>query len=145
MVSKILVPTDGSETARKAAIYAVELAKQLNASIIVLSVIDLIAKIVPAVDTPILVTQSTEDYLREATQKYAEEIAKLCDDSGVQSETVITMGRPVEAIVKEAKKSKVDLIVMGSRGRSALAAAVLGSVAYGVIHNEAKIPVLIVR
>jgi nucleotide-binding universal stress UspA family protein len=145
MVSKILVPTDGSETARKAALYAVDLARQLNASVIILSVIDLIAKIVSAADTPMLVVQSVEDYLREAAKKYAGEIEKLCDESGVQSETVITTGRPVDDIVREAKKSKVDLIVMGSHGRSALAAAVLGSVAYGVIHTEAKIPVLIVR
>jgi nucleotide-binding universal stress UspA family protein len=47
--------------------------------------------------------------------------------------------------VKEAKNSKVNLIVIGSHGRSALAAAVLGSVTHGVIHKETKVPVLIVR
>jgi nucleotide-binding universal stress UspA family protein len=148
MVSKILVPTDGSEPARQAAGYAVDLAKQLNATVIVLSVIDrrsFIAQIVSAADTPMHIIVPIDDYLHDAAQVYAAEIKKLCDESGVQSETVITTGHPVEDIVKEAKKSKVDLIVMGSHGRSALAAAVLGSVAYGVIHNEAKIPVLIVR
>ncbi len=148
MVSKILVPTDGSTTARKAVRYAVDLAKQLNASVIVLSVIDnrsFIAQTVPAEDTPTHVTEPVEDYLREAAKRYAGEIEKLCHESGVQSKTVITTGHPVENIVKEAKKSKVDLIVMGSHGRSAFAAAVLGSVAYGVIHNEARFPVLIVR
>jgi len=148
MVSKILVPTDGSKTARKAVRYAIDLAKQLNASVIVLSVIDnrsFIAQTVPAIDTPTHVIEPIEDYLREAAKGYAGEIKKLCDESGVQSETVITTGHPVEDIVKEAKKSKVDLIVMGSHGRSALVAAVLGSVAYGVIHNETKVPVLIVR
>jgi len=148
MISKILVPTDGSKTARKAVRYAVDLAKQLNASVIVLCVVDnrsFIAQIVPAVDSPTHVIEPIEDYLREAAKKYAEEIEKLCDESGVKSETVITTGHPVEDIVKVAKKSKVDLIVMGSHGRSAFAASVLGSVAYGVIHNEAKVPVLIVR
>ncbi len=148
MVSKILVPTDGSKTARKAVRYAVDLAKQLNASVIVLSVIDnrsFIAQTVSAVDTPRHVIEPIEDYLREAAKGYAGEIEKLCDESGVQSETVITTGHPVGDIVKEAKKSKVDLIVMGSHGRSAFAASVLGSVAYGVIHNETKFPVLIVR
>jgi len=47
--------------------------------------------------------------------------------------------------VKEAEKSKAVLIVMGSHGRSALAAAFLGSVAYGVIHKDTKIPVLVVK
>jgi nucleotide-binding universal stress UspA family protein len=47
--------------------------------------------------------------------------------------------------VREAKRSKADLIVMGSHGRSALTAAVLGSVAYGVIHRDIKTPVLVVK
>jgi nucleotide-binding universal stress UspA family protein len=51
----------------------------------------------------------------------------------------------VEKIVNEAIKSKADLIVMGSHGKSALKAAVLGSVTYGVLHKDTKIPLLIVR
>jgi nucleotide-binding universal stress UspA family protein len=86
-----------------------------------------------------------EDYLREAAEGYAGEIEKLCAKNGVRSKTVITAGHPVEGIVKEAARAKVNLIIMGSHGKSALAAAVLGGIAYGVIHKETKIPVLIVR
>ena len=148
MISKILVPTDGSKTAQKAAMYAVDLAKQLKASIIILSVIDkrtFMGQTIPAEKTSKHVIEPIEDYLREAAEGYAGEIKKLCDKNGVQSKTVITKGHPVEEIVKEAKKSKADLIVMGSHGRSALAAAVLGSVAYGVMHKDTKIPVLVVK
>ncbi len=148
MVSKILVPTDGSDTAQKAARYAVGLAKQLNAALIVLSVVDnrsFAAQSVPAADTPMHVTETVDDYLREAAKEYAGEITKLCDEIGVRSEVVLRRGHPVEEIVKEAQKSKADLIVIGSHGRSALAAAVVGSIAYGVIHNETVAPVLIVR
>ena len=148
MISKILVSTDGSKTAQKAARYAVDLAKRLHASIIILSVIDnrsLISQEVPAGATPIHVAESLEDYLREAAEEYDGEIKKLCEKNGVRSKTVITMGHPVEEIVKEAKRSKADLIVMGSHGESALAAAVLGSVTYGVIHKDTKIPVLVVK
>ncbi|MHC1725174.1 MAG: universal stress protein [Syntrophobacteraceae bacterium] len=70
MVSKILVPKDGSKTAQKAFSYAVDLAKQLKASIIILSVIDnrsLVAQTVPAVDTPMQVMEPIEDYLSEAS------------------------------------------------------------------------------
>ena len=148
MISKILVPTDGSKAVQKAARYAVNLAKQLKASVIILSVIDnrsLISQTVLAPETTMQVIQPIEDYLREAAEGYAGEIKKLCEKNGVQSKTVITTGHPVEEIVKEAKKSKADLIVIGSHGRSALAAAVLGSVAYGVIHNDTKIPALVVK
>jgi nucleotide-binding universal stress UspA family protein len=148
MISKILVPSDGSKTAQKAAGYAVDLAKQLKASIIVLSVIDkrsFIAQTVPASDALRHTIEPIEDYLKEAAEWYAGEIKKLCDRSGVASKISIKMGHPVEEIVREAKKSKIDLIVMGSHGRSAISATFLGSVSYGVIHNDKNIPILIVR
>jgi len=148
MISKLLVPTDGSRAAKKAAMYAVDLAKQLKASIIVLSVIDkrsFTGQTVPSTETARHVIEPIEDYLREAAEEYVGEIKKLCDKNGVQSKTVITAGHPVEHIVKEASRAKADLIIMGSHGKSALAAAVLGSVTYGVIHKETKIPALIVK
>jgi nucleotide-binding universal stress UspA family protein len=148
MISKILVPSDGSKTAQRAAGYAVDLAKQLKASIIILSVIDkrsFTAQTVPASETARHTIEPIEDYLREAAEGYAGEIKKLCDKSGVASKVSIKMGHPVEEIVKEAKRSKANFIVMGSHGRSALSAAVLGSVSYGVIHNDASVPILIVR
>jgi nucleotide-binding universal stress UspA family protein len=148
MISKIFVPTDGSKTARKAARYAVDLAKQLKASIIVLSVFDWTAFIGPISAASFAGAQALdpiESSLREAAKKHAEAVKKLCDKQGVQSKTILTTGHPVDDIVKEAKRSKADLIVMGSHGRSALAAAVLGSVAYGVIHRDIKTPVLVVK
>jgi len=147
-ISKILVPSDGSKTAQKAARYAVDMAKQLKASIIALSVIDqrsLIAQTVSASNTARHTIEPIEDYLREAAEGYAGEIKKLCDKSGVASKISIKMGHPVEEIVKEAKRVKANLIVMGSHGRSALSATVLGSVSYGVIHNDKRIHVLVVR
>ena len=148
MISKILVPTDGSKASRKAAIYAVDLAKQLKAEVIALSIIDkrsLISQTVPAKETVRNVIEPIGDYLREAAAGYAGEIIKLCNKNGVLSKTVVTTGHPVEVIVKEAARAKADLIIMGSHGKSALAAAVLGSVTYGVIHKDTKTPVLIVR
>ncbi len=148
MISKILVPTDGSKAAQKAAIYAVDLATQLKASVIVMSVIDkrsFTGQTVPAAKTTRHLIAPVEDYLREAAEVYTGEIKKLCDKNAVQSKIIITAGHPVEDIVKEAVRAKVNLIIMGSHGKSALAAAVLGSVTYGVIHKDTKIPVLLVR
>ena len=148
MISKILVPSDGSKKAQRAAEYAVDLAKHLKASIIVLSVIDnrsFTAQTVPALETARHTIEPIEDYLREAAEGYAGEIKKLCDKSGVESKISIKTGHPVEEIVKEAKRSKANLIVMGSHGRSALSATVLGSVSYGVIHKDTSIPILIMK
>lgn len=148
MISKILVPTDGSNTAQKAAKYGVDLAKKLRAAVVILSVIDqrpYVSQTVPAAKTTLHIIEPIEDYLREAAEAYAGEIKKLCDKRGVRSKIVITSGHPVEDIVKQAAKTKADLIVMGSHGKSALAAAVLGSVTYGVIHKDSKIPVMVVK
>lgn len=148
MISKILVPTDGSKTAQKAGAYAVGLAKQLHASIIVMSVVDkrfMVSRTVLFKPSSRYVAESIEDHQREAAERYAGEIKKLCEKKGIQSKTVIKSGHPVEEIVKDAEKSKVDLIVMGSHGQSALAAATLGSVTYGVIHKDTTIPILVVK
>jgi nucleotide-binding universal stress UspA family protein len=148
MITKILVATDGSETSTKSVAYAVDLAKQIGSTITLLSVIDkslLIPQSVPAVATPTHLIEPVEDYLRQVAQAYLEKAENLCKKKDIQSEKVIRSGHPAEEIIKEAKKSKVDLIVMGSHGRSALKAAFLGSVTFGVIHKDTKIPVLIVR
>jgi nucleotide-binding universal stress UspA family protein len=148
MISKILVPIDGSKVSQKAAKYAVELAKQTGASLWLLSVIDnrfVVSQAVSASASPTHLKESIEDYLKQSVQASTDAILKLCERNRIQSKAVIRTGHPVEEIVNEATKTKADLIVMGSHGKSALKAAVLGSVTYGVMHKDMKIPVLIVR
>jgi nucleotide-binding universal stress UspA family protein len=148
MISKILVPTDGSKPARKSVEYAVEFARQAGATIVLLSVVDKTAYIpqaMPAGAVPAGIAEPIEDYLTHAAHSYLEEAKRVCMDGGVPSKRVIRSGHPVEGIIKEAQKSTVDLIIIGSQGRSALKAAVLGSVAFGVISKESSIPVLVVR
>lgn len=148
MISKILIATDGSKTAWKALEYAVELTKQIDATIIVLAVIDkslFVTRSIPSMMTPTHIREPLEDYLRQVAETDFEKAERLFRKKGVRSRKVIRTGHPVEEILKEAQKSKADLIVVGSHGRSALQSAVLGSVAFGVIHKDTKIPVLVVR
>jgi nucleotide-binding universal stress UspA family protein len=149
MISKILVATDGSETALKASRYAVTLGKQLGASITILSVIDNRSlpsyHTVPPEATAIHITEPVEDFLREAAKRDVAKVKELCDKKGVSCRTVISSGHPAEEIIKEAERSRSNLIILGSHGRGTLAAVFLGSVTYGVIHKETHIPVLIVR
>lgn len=148
MISKILVPVDGSKVAQKAATYAVDLAKQTGALLTLLSVIDkrfIIEQAVSASASPTHLKEIVEDYLKQSAQAATDAIVKLCKQNRIQCKAIIRKGHPVEEIVREATKSKVDLIIMGSHGKSALKAAVLGSVTYGVLHKETKVPVIIVR
>jgi len=148
MISKILVATDGSEKAWKAVEYSVDLAKQTGASLRVLTVIDksfFLTQSIPSLPARTQLIEPIEDYLRQTAEAYIKKAEKLCEKKGVHMERAIRSGHPVDEIIKEAEKSKVDLIVMGSRGRSAIKAAVLGSVTYGVINKDTKIPILVVR
>ncbi|OGW32751.1 MAG: hypothetical protein A2X58_06995 [Nitrospirae bacterium GWC2_56_14] len=148
MITRILVPIDGSKVSQKAAKYAVELAKQTGASLTLLSVIDkrfLIEQAVSASASPTHVRESVEDYLKQSAQAATDAIVKLCERNRIQYRAAIRTGHPVEEILNEAKRAKADVIVMGSHGKSALRAAMLGSVTYGVMHKDSKIPVLIVK
>jgi nucleotide-binding universal stress UspA family protein len=148
MMKKILVPIDGSEVSQKAAKYAVALAKKTGASVMLLSVIDtrfIVSQAVSASASPTHVRESVEDYLKQSVQSAADELARLCMKNRIRCKMAVRTGHPVEEIVNEAKKGKADLIVMGSQGKSALRAAMLGSVTYGVMHKDSKVPVLIVR
>jgi universal stress protein A len=148
MVKKILVPVDGSDTAGKAAKYAADLAKQTGAAITLLSVIDTspyTTRSVPAVAAPAHLTEPIEDYLRQTAGAFLSKAKEICKGRKVRSKSVIRSGHPVEEILNEAKASGVDLIVVGSHGRSALGATLLGSVALGIIHRDTAFPVLVVR
>jgi nucleotide-binding universal stress UspA family protein len=148
MISRILVPTDGSKPARKSVEYAAELAKQTGATLTLISVIDkihVIPRAIPVEKTKRFLMEPVEDFLRKSCEAYLEDAERLCSNSGVKPRKVIRTGHPAEEIIKEAQKSKVDLIVIGSQGRNALKAAVMGSVTFGIISKESRIPVLVVR
>ena len=148
MVSKILAATDGSEIAMRALEYAADLAKQTGATLTLLSVVEkgfVMPVSIPDVVTPTHLIEPVEDYLKQVAEGYIQRAEELCKEKEVPTKSVIRSGHPVEEIIKEAEGSGVDLIVIGSHGKSALKAAVLGSVTFGVIHEGTKIPVLVVR
>jgi nucleotide-binding universal stress UspA family protein len=148
MIAKILVPTDGSETARKSVEYAAGLAKQLGATITLLSVIDMsiiLAQPFPVLASPTHIKESIEEYMRKTAEACIRDAEKICKKQDIQPKKIIRSGKPVDVIINEAVKSKVDLIIIGSHGRSVLKAAILGSVAFGVINKSTKIPVLVLR
>jgi len=148
MISKILVATDDSKIAKKAIRYAMDLAGQLKASITLLTVINdtaLITQSVPTELSHLQIMAPVEDYLRTAAEKYLERTETLCRKKRIKCASVIRNGNPVDEIIKEAKKSKADVIVIGSHGKGKLESAVLGSVTYGVIHKNTKYPVLVIR
>jgi nucleotide-binding universal stress UspA family protein len=148
MISKILIPTDGTKASKKAIDYAIGLSKQTKASLTILGVVDkgnFVTQAFPIDAAAIHLSRPVEDYLGQMVEGYVQHAEKQCKKKGVKPETVIRSGHPVEEIVKEARRSKSDLIIIGSHGKGAIESAVLGSVTYGLLHKNAKYPVLVIR
>jgi nucleotide-binding universal stress UspA family protein len=148
MIKKILVALDGSDISFKAVKYSADMAKQTGAALIMLTVIDdsaLIAQSIPASMSRARLPQPIGQYMRAASEKIIERAITLCGKHKVKALGVIRNGRPVDEILSEARKSKADIIVIGSRGKGSIESAVLGSVSYGVIHRNTKYPVLVIR
>ncbi|MEM1597224.1 MAG: universal stress protein [Pyrobaculum sp.] len=127
MYKRILVAYDGSDHAKKAVHHAVELAKTFGSALYVITV---------AADP----SQVSLDRAR----KTAEEAAKTIASAGLKAEVEVRSGTPATEILNYAEEKEVDLIVMGSRGLSAIQRLVLGSVSQAVA-SRAKMPVLIVK
>lgn len=139
---RILVPVDGSEVAKKAATKALAIAKSTDIEVLALHVLN-----IPGI--PTLYAYPTEipyqqlhDLIRKEGRSYLEEIEKLGKEMGVNVSTKLVDGHPAEEILKEARED--DLIVIGSKGRTALDRLLMGSVAENVVRH-APCPVMIVR
>ena len=151
--SKILITVDGSEQSMDAADYAIIMAKKEdnNAQLIALHV--LISQTGYAYSTNMfgLVTPSSinellEDAKHEAQQWFDKIKEKLYENGDIQlkTEVVVSPTSVVGAIVDYAERENVDLIVIGSRGRTGFKKLLLGSTASGVV-TYATCPVFIVK
>jgi nucleotide-binding universal stress UspA family protein len=146
MYRRILVPVDGSATSKLGLRHALGLAKDQQARVRILNVVDEMA-LVPMMDGyPADMTAILES-MREAGNKAVEEAGMLAQRAHVKADTttVDSRGRVVsDVILAEAKKFHADLIVMGTHGRRGLNRLILGSDAERVL-REAPVPVLLVR
>ncbi len=145
MYKNILVTTDGSEFSEKAFGHAIELAKQVGARIIAVTVMPPIQFLtVEGVVYP----EDPEKFqqMADAQAKAAlNVVAKAAEASGVPCERVqIESPQPYEGIIQTAENKGCDLIVMASHGRRGLSAFLLGSETQKVL-THSSIPVLVYR
>ena len=141
-MKKILIATDGSESAQEALEVGLELAAEQDATAFVVHVAPT-EDVMPYVGFMYVAPTLPHDFTehdREPLQKAAE----LAAERGVNIETALLKGKPADEIVAYADTLDADLIVVGSRGHGAIASALIGSVSRGVLH-ESRRPVVIVR
>ena len=140
MYKKILVPTDGSEFARKAQEHALFLANVSGAEIIAVSVTE--NNFIGGLPLDDEVYQLNQ-ILKDRSEENLKEFDKLNEDN-LKITHVIKEGSPARCILKVAAEEDVDLIVMGSSGKSGFDRFIMGSVADKVV-NSAKCAVLVVH
>ena len=147
---KILVPTDFSEASNRALEYAFTFASALDIELLVLHVVDgrTWRSMAYAFDPPnedIYRNMSQEDMAAEVRKVLEEEKKKgITYDRTLSVTTMVREGVAGDQIIKTAQKEKVDFIIMGARGISALADLVLGSVA-DKVSRHAPCPVFLIR
>ena len=144
-ITRILVPTDFSETSDAALRYARTLADTFGASLHLLHAFeDPYAAGALAPEVYGTVPQELRDSALELANTNLEERLPAADRERYRGATTVVTGAPAAAIVKYATDHGVDLIVMGTHGRSGVAHLLLGSVAEKVVRT-APCPVLSVR
>jgi nucleotide-binding universal stress UspA family protein len=140
---KILLPVDGSKVSMNAAKYAAKLAKNSRSKTSV-TILNIHEKAIFNLAKKIIPKDDIDDYLRELSEIDLKSAQKILDEAGIKHSMVIGQGHPAEEIIKLANKEKMDLIVMGVKGRNGFLDALIGSVAQRV-SSAAKQPVLLVK
>jgi nucleotide-binding universal stress UspA family protein len=150
MFRRILVPIDGSTTSNRGLEEAIGLASDQKAKICLLHVIDELV-VTGGADGMMYVPPSYIDEfiraLREGGKKLLAGAEAKVRKRGIEVEPVLleTVGRRVaDQIIKQAKKWRADVIVLGTHGRRGLSRVVMGSDADMVV-RETPVPVLLVR
>jgi nucleotide-binding universal stress UspA family protein len=145
MYKRILVPVDGSHTSTLGLQEAIRIAIDQRARLRLLSVVD--ESIVTQNFEGMLNAGDVIDAIRDSGERAVKNALALVHKHGVKAEsaTIETMGERVsDIIVRDAKKWKADLLVMGTHGRRGFNRMVLGSDAELVL-RKSPVPVLMVR
>jgi nucleotide-binding universal stress UspA family protein len=141
--SKILVAIDGSDLSMKAADYAIDEAKKYGATVTALYVIRIPSGVYDLVIFPYdeIIKKDTED-----AEKWFDIIRKKAQENNISLKTNILdeIRPPAQVIVEYAEKQGIDLIVVGTTGKTGFKKILLGSVASGVI-TYSSCPVLVVK
>jgi nucleotide-binding universal stress UspA family protein len=137
-IRHVLHPTDFSESSRNAFQLACSMARDYGASLIVLHVIP--PPVLVGGSDPVA-CQIIEDFYRQQREKLSQ---LRPPDATVEVDHRLTRGEPVDEILRAAKESNCDMIVMGTHGATGLKRVLMGSVAEGVT-RASGCPVVIVK
>lgn len=137
----ILIATDGSENTSRAISYGIEMAKLSGATVHALYVLDTSSFSSIPMDTG---WEAMYELLKKEGKRAVSVVKEAGDAVGVEVKEVVGEGHPSKEIILFAEQNNIDLIVMGTLGKSGIDRFLLGSVAEKVVRNSKK-PVMVVR
>lgn len=129
MYNRILVATDGSENAKKAGFNAVDLAKEINATVVVTYIFDQRSQVIADQE--------------EEGQKFINDIIDYAIKENVKAEDLLIYGNRENDIMIIARKSEADLIVMARHGDTKIKNSLMGKFTEFVVKNV-KLPILLI-
>ncbi|HXG35978.1 MAG TPA: universal stress protein [Dehalococcoidia bacterium] len=141
-VRRILVPLDGSPLAASVLPFVKGLAKDMGATIVLFHAVPPVgsyAGMAPDVNLGAVL----ED-LQKQGQEYLTQIAREIQAEGLETEAYVTLGFAVDDILRVSQEKQVDLIALGTHGRSGIGRWIMGSVTDAVLRRSA-LPCLVVR
>ena len=143
--SRILVAVDGSKSAMDAADYAIDMAKKFNAQLTTLTVSHISLSSYGLASLLDAIKQSKEKHALESKQWF-DKVSQNAKQNDVQIKTeLIDSQMSVDGtIVEYAESHDIDLIILGTKGRSGIKKLLLGSVATAVV-KYATCPVMVVK
>ena len=139
---RVLIATDGSENAEKAASYGMYLAKAACAEVHVLYVIS--TQHAVTTRTVKSWSEGLEEYLKDKGRVAISNVEKMGDEAGVKVKSVFLKGIPVDKILEYARENNIDLIVVGTHGLTGIKKFLIGSIAERVVRHS-RVPVMVIR
>jgi nucleotide-binding universal stress UspA family protein len=142
-LDRILFPTDFSEYSEAASRYACAFAEQFDAELHLLHVLEILPSTTPVFGGGLALTPGVQESMQAAES----ELGRILDLEWQKGKRVVRAtvdGAPFVEIIHYARENNIDLIVMGTHGRSGLSHAMIGSVAERVV-RKSPCPVLTVR
>jgi nucleotide-binding universal stress UspA family protein len=131
LFERIMIPTDGSKFAARSEDVAMEIAKKFNSTVIAVHIID---------EKLIYPFEVLEDEGKSILKKVRDRAEK----EDVAIEDVLIVGSPVHDMAKIVKKTRTDLVVIGTHGKTGLEKLILGSVAENAL-KTVQVPLLLVK
>ncbi|REJ89635.1 MAG: universal stress protein [Planctomycetota bacterium] len=143
-LDRILCPTDLSDFSKHSLRYGCEFANRFGAELHLLNIVQDVVALVPE---PGMAFPAPGEYMQDLEKASRDALEQLPEADWLRDVAVfrdVRVGTPFLEIVRYAKEAEIDMIVLGTHGRSGLAHVLLGSTAEKVV-RKAHCPVLTVR